>query len=76
MPASQQLREDVRQRAGGQCECTMTTCSHHTRRCNAVLRGPWEVHRRAAGGEFSLSNVIGMCQTCHRNTRTYGRGRL
>lgn len=48
--ASEQLRNDVHKRAGGVCECTMKGCSHHTGRCTAVLRGPWEVHRITAGG--------------------------
>jgi hypothetical protein len=68
------LRDEVRERAGGRCECTMKTCSHHRGRCNAILRGEWEMHRRSAGGPYTLGNVIAMCQTCHRNTRTYGRG--
>jgi len=67
------LREDVRERAGGRCECTMTTCGHRGR-CKAMLRGEWELHRRSAGGPYTMSNVVGMCQMCHRNTRTFGRG--
>jgi hypothetical protein len=62
------LREDVYRRAGGRCECRMKTCSHHSGRCNAVLRGEWEVHRIIAGGPYILSNVAAMCQRCHRNT--------
>ncbi len=76
MSAPQAIRNAVHIRAGGRCECTMTSCRNHTGRCSAMLRGPWEVHRRAAGGAYTLTNVVGMCQTCHRNTRTYGRGRL
>lgn len=68
------IREDVLQRAGGRCECTMTSCGH-TGRCNAMLRGEWEVHRITAGGPYTLSNVKGLCQTCHRNTPSYGVGR-
>jgi len=69
------IREDVYARAGGKCECTMKNCSHHTGRCNAILRGEWEVHRLTAGGAYVLSNVIAMCQACHRNTPSYGAGK-
>lgn len=53
-------RVEVRERAGGRCECTMKTCSHHRGRCNASLRGEWEMHRRSAGGPYALGNVIAM----------------
>lgn len=68
------LRDDVFKRAGGRCECTMKVCGHEGR-CPAVLRGEWEVHRRIAGGDYTLSQVLGMCQLCHRNTPSYGVGR-
>jgi len=69
------IRDDVYKRSGGLCECKMKTCSHHTGRCNAKLRGAWEIHRITAGGAYVLSNVVAMCQTCHRNTPSYGRGK-
>ncbi len=72
MSAPQRLRDEVHQRAGGQCECRMTICNHHTGRCKAMLRGAWEVHRIRAGGAYTLSNSVGMCQRCHRNTPSYG----
>lgn len=69
------IREDVFARANGQCECTMQ-CSHHAgKRCPHQLRGEWEVHRLTAGGAYTLSNVKGLCQTCHRNTPSYGVGK-
>ena len=71
--ATPEFRQKVYDRAGGKCECTMSTCGH-TARCNAMLRGSWEVHRMSAGGSYTLSNVKGLCQTCHRNTPSYGRG--
>jgi hypothetical protein len=69
------FREDVYNRAGGKCECTMSTCTHHTGRCNAMLRGEWEIHQITAGGGYTLSNSRAMCQTCHRNTPSYGVGK-
>jgi hypothetical protein len=71
MSAPQHIRQQVHHRAGGKCECRMK-CSHHTGRCNAMLRGEWEVHRTSAGGVYTLSNTVGMCQRCHRNTPSYG----
>jgi len=68
------LRDEVYARARGRCECTMKTCDH-AGRCSAMLRGEWEMHRITAGGPYTLSNVVGMCQTCHRNTPTYGVGK-
>lgn len=68
-----ELRAAVYRRAGGRCECTMGRCGHGLR-CTATLRGEWDVHRIQAGGAYVLSNVLGMCQTCHRNTPSYGRG--
>ena len=68
------IRDEVFNRAGGRCECTMKICGH-SGRCTARLHGEWEVHRLTAGGPYVLSNVLGMCQTCHRNTPTYGVGR-
>ena len=74
MPIATKTREELFKRADGRCECTMKTCSHHTGRCKAKLRGSWEAHRLRAGGEYVLSNLKAMCQTCHRNTPSYGRG--
>lgn len=68
------FRDDVYDRAGGRCECKMGICSH-SGRCPAVLRGEWEIHRITAGGPYVLSNVLAMCQTCHRNTPSYGVGK-
>ena len=72
---TEKTRRDLYERAGGKCECTMKTCDHHTGRCNAMLRGPWEAHRLRAGGNYVLSNLKAMCRTCHRNTPSYGRGK-
>ena len=69
------FRDDVYTRAKGRCECMMSTCTHHSGRCPAMLRGEWEIHRITAGGPYTLSNVKAMCQMCHRNTPSYGVGR-
>ena len=69
------FRNDLHNRAGGRCQCRMSGCSHHSGRCNAMLRGAWEIHRITAGGPYILSNVVAMCQTCHRKTPTYGTGK-
>ena len=69
------FRDDLFKRANGLCECTTKTCNHHTGRCNAMLRGDWEMHRTTAGGAYTLSGTTAMCQTCHRKTPTYGSGK-
>ena len=74
MSASEELRQKLHARANGNCECMMRVCSHHTGRCNAMLREEWEVHRRIASREYSMSNCVAMCQRCHRNTPSYGHG--
>jgi len=74
MAISQETRRALKQRAGGRCECTMSLCSHHRagQQCTHQLR-TWEAHHKWAGGPDTLSNLIAMCVTCHKNTRTYGR---
>ena len=76
MAVTAAIRQALYDRAGGKCECSMRVCAHHRSgvRCNAMLRGPWEAHHQTAGGPDTLSNLTAMCQRCHRNTRTYGRG--
>ena len=69
------FRDDLFNQASGRCQCTMKTCSHHTGRCNAMLRGGWELHRTTAGGAYTLSGTTAMCQRCHRKTPSYGRGK-
>jgi len=72
---TQTLRDAVYRRAGGRCECSMVICGHHTGRCPEPLRGEWELHRLTAGEPYTLGNVVGMCQSCHRNMPSYGVGR-
>jgi hypothetical protein len=47
-------------------EFTIKKCSHHSARCNAALLGDWELHRIDPSGLYILSNVIAVCETCHR----------
>ena len=68
------LREQIYKRANGQCECKMGTCDHPGR-CAARLRGEWQTHRMIAGGKYIPSNVLAMCQECHRDTPSYGVGK-
>lgn len=76
MAVSDETRRKLRERAGGRCECTMSVCTHHTGRCPHGLHGSsWEAHHRSRGGGDHLGNLIAMCATCHKNTRTYGRPR-
>ena len=75
MAISAATRKLLYSRAGGQCECTMSGCSHHSGRCPHGLGQGWEAHHKSAGGGDGLSNLLAMCATCHKNTRTYGRSR-
>ena len=75
MAFSQETKDRAYRRAGGRCECELTTHGH-VGRCNAQLRGEWHLHHRraiASGGDDSLGNAVAMCVTCHRQTGTYGR---
>ena len=70
----QSVKQELYTRASGRCECTMTVCDHGTRRCSRGLSaGYWDAHHRNANGPAVPSNLIAMCATCHKNTRTYGR---
>lgn len=76
MAISKETRAAIYARAKGQCECTMRVCDHHragTRCPHGLNSGYWDAHHRNAGGPDTPSNLIAMCATCHKNTRTYGR---
>ncbi len=73
MSISQSLKDQLIRRAGGQCECEMTVCDHKGRCTRNLSPGYWDAHHRTAGGPDTLSNLIAMCATCHKNTRTYGK---
>jgi len=76
MSISEETRRALYQRAGGNCECKMKICSHHSPgiRCNRPLvEGSWEAHRIDSNGTYILSNLVAMCPPCHKNTPSYGR---
>lgn len=68
--------EQVIARSGGKCECTRTSCAHHTGRCSKTLTNlNWHAHHKtaiASGGGDTLSNCEALCIPCHTNTQTYG----
>ena len=69
------VQDEVWKRAGGKCECTMTTCGHMDR-CNVALEAhKWHMHRLTAGGAYVASNIRALCIPCHENTPTYGAGK-
>ncbi len=76
MAVTEETRRQLFQRAGGQCECTMSVCSHHRAgsRCPHKLNPGWEAHHRSTGGPDTLGNLVALCVTCHKNTPSYGRG--
>lgn len=73
MPISEEIKKDLHRRAGGRCECTMSICSHQGRCTRSLVSGYWDAHHQNANGPDTLGNLIAMCATCHKNTRTYGR---
>ncbi len=76
MAVSKETKQKLYERAGGRCECTMSVCDHHRAgaRCpHGLSWGVWDAHHRSANGGDDLGNLIAMCATCHKNTRTYGR---
>ncbi len=76
MSITDRRRNAMRRRAGGRCECRMRVCDHKGRRCSrGLISGYWEAHHRSRNGGDGLKNLIAMCATCHKNTRTYGRPR-
>jgi len=74
MVISEETRRALYVRAGGRCECEMKVCDHRGRCTRGLSYGYWDAHHRTAGGPGTLSNLIAMCATCHKNTLTYGRG--
>jgi len=76
MAISAETKRELYSRAGGRCECTMSVCDHHRAgsRCpHSLSFGYWDAHHRNANGPGTPGNLIAMCATCHKNTRTYGR---
>ena len=74
MAVSEATKKELYGRAGGRCECEMTVCGHRGRCPTGLSPGYWDAHHKTAGGPDTLGNLIAMCATCHKNTRTYGRG--
>lgn len=75
MAVSKDTKKALYKRAKGRCECRMRICKHHAsgRRCSHKLNaGYWEAHHRSRNAGDHLGNLIAMCATCHKNTRTYG----
>ncbi len=76
MAISEETKKRLFERANGRCECVMSVCEHHNAgsRCSRSLTpGYWDAHHCDASGPDDLGNLIAMCATCHKNTRTYGR---
>lgn len=68
-----ELRESVRTRAGGRCECEGTNCRHHRNgsRCKRGLRGDeWKVYWHSEKAEDDPKNLEGWCLECFENNFT------
>lgn len=57
MAVSQETKEALSKRAGGQCECTMTVSLYHKARHPNKLNPRWEARHRTAGG-FLIRSAI------------------
>ena len=78
MAITDATRRALLRRAGGRCECRMRVCDHHAAgtRCKHGLYSPhWAAHYRSRLGGDIPSNLIAMCATCQKNTRTFGKPR-
>lgn len=76
MAVSQATRAEIYSRAGGRCECRMSSCDHNGNRCTRGLYSPgWDAHHINRNGSDTPGNLLALCATCHKNTRTYGAPR-
>ena len=66
------IRDAVRSRAGGRCECTSGDCAHHSGRCSVQLGSRWDVRKKNPKRPFNVLNLEGLCVRCHRNARVRG----
>jgi len=73
MAVSEETKKELYKRAGGRCECTMGVCGHNGRCPRSLVPDYWDAHHLNANGPNTPGNLIAMCATCHKNTRTYGR---
>ena len=50
------MRKQLYTQANGQCQCTMSLCSHHRagERCPYALGEGWQAHQITAGGGYVL----------------------
>ncbi len=67
------IRDAVRSRAGGRCQCLDDGCAHHEDRCGVQLGSRWDVRKKKADASFSLWNLEALCVRCHRNARVRDR---
>jgi hypothetical protein len=71
MEFPQSVKDEVKRRSGGKCECKRKSCKHNGR-CRSKAT---EFHHKTsakAGGSNTLSNCEHLCKPCHENTRSYG----
>ncbi len=72
MAVAEEIKEQLLNRSGGWCECTLERCSHGNRRCGKVLMpGYWNVYHVNSvmpGGMDGLGNLIAMCSECYKKT--------
>ena len=75
MAFSQETMDAAYRRAGGKCECTLSTCGHHADRvrCNASLANGWHAYHKhpvSEGGGDNFTNCLALCSPCHEYANT------
>jgi hypothetical protein len=68
----QNVKDKVKQRSRGRCECKRKTCKKHSGRCNGNATELHHITSVEAGGSSTLKNCEHLCKDCHKNTRSYG----
>ncbi len=72
MAVTEEIKEQLLNRSGGWCECTLERCSHGNRRCGKMLMPSyWHAYHIVpivSGGTDDLGNLIAMCSECYKNT--------
>ncbi len=71
MPFPQSVKDAVKKRSGGRCECRRSICPH-SGRCTARAAEFNHKQSQRSGGSDTPANCEHLCESCHRRTRSYG----
>jgi len=71
MAFPQSVKDAVKRRSGGRCECRRNACSH-SGRCTKGGVEYNHIKPQRTGGSDTLANCELLYAQCHKNTRSYG----